>query len=80
MFFIYKLQRITKKINNKAEEYSENMETAAETVIGSSLIGGPLIGGAVGWVDKGTISIRNIGLARTNGFYFRARQHDTGGI
>lgn len=38
------IQRIVKKINNKAEEYSENMETAASVVIGSSVLLGPLVG------------------------------------
>ena len=48
------IQRITKKINNKAEEYSENMETAAETIIGSSLFGGAALGGALGWILEKT--------------------------
>ncbi len=44
------IQRLTKKVNNKAEEYSENMETAATVIIGSSLLGGPILGGSVGWI------------------------------
>lgn len=44
------IQRLTKKINNKAEEYSENMETAATVVVNSSFIGGTVIGGAVSWI------------------------------
>ena len=48
------IQRITKKINNKAEEYSENMETAAETLIGSSLLGGAVLGGSLGWIIEKT--------------------------
>ncbi len=44
------IQRITKKINNRAEEYSENMETAATVILGSSLLGGPILGGSVSWV------------------------------
>ncbi len=38
------IQRITKQINNKAEEYSENMEVAAGVIIG----GTPVLGAAVG--------------------------------
>ena len=38
------IQRITKIINNKAEDYSENMEVAADTLI----MGTPFLGGAVG--------------------------------
>lgn len=38
------IQRITKIINNKAEDYSENMEVAADTLI----VGTPFLGSAVG--------------------------------
>lgn len=38
------IQRVTRVINNKAEDYSENMEVAAETLI----MGTPFLGGAVG--------------------------------
>lgn len=38
------IQRITKFINNKAEDYSENMEVAADTFI----MGTPFLGSAVG--------------------------------
>ena len=38
------IQRITKTINNKAEDYSENMEVAADTLI----MGTPFLGGAIG--------------------------------
>ncbi len=38
------IQRITKIINNKAEDYSENMEVAADTLI----MGTPFLGGAIG--------------------------------
>ena len=38
------IQRVTKIINNKAEEYSENMETAAGVLIG----GTPFLGAAIG--------------------------------
>lgn len=44
------IQRLTRKINNKAEEYSTNMETAAGVILGSSLLGGPILGGSVSWV------------------------------
>lgn len=40
------IQRITRVINNKAEDYSENMEVAAETLI----MGTPFLGAAVGGV------------------------------
>ncbi len=48
------IQRIVRKINNKAEDYSENMETAAGVVLGSSLLGGALLGKAVPWVVEKT--------------------------
>ncbi|MDD3594138.1 MAG: hypothetical protein PHX18_05885 [Candidatus Gastranaerophilales bacterium] len=38
------IHRIVKKVNNKAEEYSENMETSAEVILSSSLLGGPVLG------------------------------------
>ena len=38
------IQRITKLINNRAEDYSENMEVAADTII----MGTPFLGGAIG--------------------------------
>lgn len=44
------IQRVTKKINNRAEEYSENMETAAATILGSSLLLGGAISFVVDWV------------------------------
>ncbi len=44
------IQRVTKKINNRAEEYSENMETAATTILGSSILLGGLMSSAVNWV------------------------------
>ncbi len=44
------IQRLTKKINNKAEEYSENMETAATVVVNSSFIGGAVLGGGMSWI------------------------------
>lgn len=40
------IQRITRVINNKAEDYSENMEVAADTII----MGTPFLGAAVGRV------------------------------
>lgn len=39
-----------KKINNQAEDYSENMETGAGIVLGSSFLGGALIGKASNWL------------------------------
>lgn len=44
------IQRVTKKINNRAEEYSENMETAATTILGSSILLGGVLSAAVNWV------------------------------
>lgn len=44
------IQRITKKINNRAEEYSENMETAATTILGSSILLGGIMSAAVNWI------------------------------
>lgn len=40
------IQRVTKIINNKAEDYSENMETTAEVLIK----GTPFLGAGVGWL------------------------------
>lgn len=44
------IHRLTRKINNKAEEYSQNMETAATVILSSSLLGGPILGGTVSWI------------------------------
>jgi hypothetical protein len=48
------IQRITRKINNKAEDYSENMETAAGVILGSSILGGALMAKVVPWVVEKT--------------------------
>ncbi len=48
------IQRIVKKINNKAEVYSQNMETAATTIFGSSLLGGWLLGKGADWIIQKT--------------------------
>lgn len=52
----YKKQKIInesiKKINNTAEEYSENMETAAGVILGSSVLGGALFGKIAGIIIK----------------------------
>jgi len=51
------IQRITKQINNKAEEYSENMETTGGIIIGST----PFLGAAIGAVISKIVSITGIG-------------------
>ncbi len=54
------IQRIVRKVNNKAEDYSENMETVANAV----LLSGPLLGGALGtfgaWILQKTGVMQNI--------------------
>lgn len=45
-------QRIVKKINNRAEEYSENMETAAVFILASNIITAPLTGWVSNFLDK----------------------------
>jgi hypothetical protein len=46
------LNRIIKKINNKAEDYSENMETTAGVLLGSSFLIGGLVGKFASFVAK----------------------------
>ena len=40
------IQRSVRIINNEAEKYSENMEVAAEIILGST----PIVGGTIGWL------------------------------
>ncbi len=56
------IQRITKKINNSAEEYSENMETAAGVLIN----GTPILGGAVGALINLIVNKTSLGDKITN--------------
>ena len=59
------IQRIVKKINNKAEEYSENMETASYTIIGSSYLGGYVLQKATNWfLDKTKLLVPVVEYAR----------------
>ena len=51
-----------KKINNSAEEYSENMETAAGVLLGSSVLGGFLLGKTVSVIKKIREKIKNRNL------------------
>lgn len=44
------LNRTVVAINNKAETYSENMETAANVIFGGSILGGAVIGKGVQWI------------------------------
>jgi len=52
----YKKQKIInnaiKKINNQAEDYSENMETAASVILGSSVLGGLAFGKLADFIIK----------------------------
>ncbi len=50
------IQRVVKKINNKAEVYSENMEVAANVLLN----GTPVLGGAVGWVVSAILTATKI--------------------
>lgn len=54
------IQRIVKKINNTAEIYSENMETAATVILGSSLLGGFLVDKGVDWFIEKTQILKPI--------------------
>ncbi len=51
------IQRVTKLINNQAEEYSENMETAAGVLIG----GTPFLGAAVGGIISAIVNKTGLG-------------------
>lgn len=51
------IQRVTKLINNQAEEYSENMETAAGVLIG----GTPFLGAAVGGLISALVNKTGLG-------------------
>lgn len=44
------IQRVTKQINNKAEDYSENMETAAQVLFATTPVLGFLIAKPVSWI------------------------------
>lgn len=47
------IQRVTKQINNKAEDYSENMETAAQVIFATTPVLGFLVAKPVAWIiDK----------------------------
>ena len=42
--------RVIKNVNEKAEDYSENMETTANVLLGSSFLGGGALGSGIAWV------------------------------
>ncbi len=48
------IQRTVRIINNEAEKYSENMETAAGVLIGGTPFLGAAVGGVIGWIFKKT--------------------------
>ncbi len=51
------IQRVTKEINNKAEEYSQNMEVAANVILGST----PFLGAAIGAIVNKIVDKTGIG-------------------
>ncbi len=54
------IQRITREINNKAEDYSENMEVAAGVIIGGSPILGWLVSKPINWIAEKTGFVQKI--------------------
>lgn len=54
------LNNIIKKINNRAQEYSENMDTAAEVLLGCSVLGGALFGKIASFAIKKIDQIKEI--------------------